>query len=130
MNSSATQTDAKSVYREGLQQAIRVLQALPEQQRVNNFNISIYAIRSGVGVIACIAGHCGLDPWFQERGFVTAIGESMGSVSVLPEDFFGTARPFHRRHYPDYETVTVDDAIQALDDSIAILECNSSEVDG
>jgi len=106
---------SNSVYRERLQQAKRVMEGLTEQQRSNNFDINRFASESEFGVIACIAGHCGLDPWFQAQGFETDIKDS--NVNILPEDFFGTMKPFYRSYYQT-EHVTVDDAICALDRAI------------
>lgn len=122
MNSSSSPTESNAVYIERLQQAKRVLLTLSDQQRMANFNMDIFAKQSDQGVIACIAGHCGLDPWFQERGFVTTVGESFGDVSLHPDEFFGTARPFYPSYYSNYSTgksVSFDDAVAALDRAIA-----------
>lgn len=125
-----TQTVSNSECRERLQQAKRVLEGLSEEQRVHNFDINIVARHSARGIVACIAGHCGLDPWFQERGLVTLVGDpcSIGDVSIRPEDFFGTSRPFFGSHYGTDERVTVDHALRALDQAIARLPRDPSEV--
>jgi hypothetical protein len=119
MNSSSNPIDV-NVYRERLQQAKRVVEALSNEQRVNNFDIGRYAVESVYGVVGCIAGLCGLDPWFQERGFVTTVGCSMGSVSIEPADFFGTSAPFFPSNYLPRTTVTVEDALVALDRAIEL----------
>jgi hypothetical protein len=123
MNTSSATTPAE--YRERLQQAKRVLKGLSEQQRATNFNIARFAVDSSDGVVACIAGFCGLDPWFQERGFFTTVGETMGSTSIMPEIFFGTGKPFYVSEYLPKTTVTVDDALAALDRSIELFADNS-----
>jgi len=96
------------------------MESLTEQQRSDNFNIKVYALPSESGIVACIAGHYGLDPWFQERGLMTVVSNSgdFGSVSILPHIFFGTAKPFFAHHYAT-EGVTFDDALAALDRAIA-----------
>jgi hypothetical protein len=119
VNTSSTPIDA-GVYRERLQQAKRVMAALSEEERVNNFDITRYAVDSAHGVIGCIGGLCGLDPWFQERGFVTTVGCDMGSVSIEPHDFFGTGTPFFPSNYLPKTTVTVEDALVALDEAIKL----------
>ena len=119
MDSSSTQAETKSIYRERLQQAKRVMQGLSDQQRVNNFSMNVFAISSDLGVIACIAGHCGLDPWFQERGFVTRMSGASGYVNIAPERFFGTEQPFYPSYYSTPSSVTFDEALSALDSAIA-----------
>jgi hypothetical protein len=99
------------------------MQGLSERQRQQNFNVKVYAVRSDDGVVACIAGHCGLDPWFQGRGFITTVGESLGTVSVEPHRFFGTGAPFFQSSYASRSNyaktvVTFEDALCALDRAI------------
>lgn len=100
------------IHRERLEQALRVTNGLLKGGRERNFTIAYYAQESESGIIGCIAGHCGLDPWFQERGFVTDLARSRVSIPV--EDFFGTDAPFFRSNYRTTEPVTVHDAISAL----------------
>jgi hypothetical protein len=111
MHSSPTPSEC----RERLQQAKRLLQGLSETERIHNFDITVFAVTSPNGVVGCIAGLCGLDPWFQERGLFTTVGVSIGSVSIPPEEFFGSETPFYRRSYLPKTHVSVDDAIAALD---------------
>lgn len=122
MESFASQTEENAVYRERLQQAKRVMLGLSEQQRVNNFRIDLLAVQSDHGIIACIAGHCGLDPWFHKLGFFTYPDTSFGDVSMSPSDFFGTSRPFFSNHYATPNSVTFEDAIEALDLAITKFE--------
>jgi hypothetical protein len=88
------------------------MEGLSEQQRVNNFDIAIFAKDSEYGVIGCIAGLCGLDPWFQERGFITDV--EANRVSISPHTFFGAEDPFYQSGYHEPLPITVDHAIVAL----------------
>ena len=51
---------------EALKQAIRILETIPEA----NFNMHTFGEKTDCGTVACIAGHCMLDPWFISRGFI------------------------------------------------------------
>jgi hypothetical protein len=126
-----------SVYIERLQQAQRVLRGLSSQGSLK-FNIDQFARKSADGIDACIAGLCGLDPWFKERGLITDVDKNRVNIltSTLPtqgfsddhhipseevtlEDFFGTERPFYKHYYPtEKPTISVQDAIIALDREI------------
>jgi hypothetical protein len=134
----STQTAATiaATFVERLNQAIRVMDGLAEPER-SNFTLNAWATRTPAGVCACIAGHCGLDPWFQERGLITAIedeSEGMGKVSVFPEVFFGTSTPFYPQLYRDalLETandVSPDEATTALRNAIARFEAMTASAD-
>jgi hypothetical protein len=107
---------------ERLQQAVRVMKGLSEEQRAN-FDIDVLARRTERGIVACIAGYCGFDSWFQARGFSTTFWEHSvdGIVSLRIGEFFGTMRPFHGSMYAHEVVdrgVTIDDAISALNDAI------------
>ena len=118
MNTSSTPVE-NSVYAERLLHAKRVMRELSEEERLNNFDIGVFARSTDHGIVACAAGFCGLDPWFQERGFQTIYTtDGIGSVSMLPEDFFGTAAPFYPCNYGIRDRVTVEDVISALDREI------------
>jgi hypothetical protein len=81
MNSSSdTIPETNAVYRERLQQAVRVMQGVVERHEEGRFDINVYAKADEGGAICCIAGFCGLDPWFQERGFITKVGTVFGDV--------------------------------------------------
>lgn len=99
-------------YRERLEQAVRVMEGLTETQRAKNFDINCIVRDSEDGIVACIAGWCGLDPWFQERGFITDIDYE--TISTNFGTFFGTERPFFASEYNLPRPITVDDAIAAL----------------
>jgi hypothetical protein len=114
--------DTTELYIERLQQAVRVMEGLSQEDRAN-FDIQVVAVRTERGIRACVAGHCGLDPWFQAQGLTTFIDDSGGDVSIGFREFFGTMNPFLRSRYPAEITdgnrdVTVDDAIAALNRSI------------
>ena len=67
----------------------RVLDAMPEHERQHHWDMSQWGEKTDCGTVACAAGHCGLDPWFNERGFKLVFdkhGES--KISDVPA-FFG-----------------------------------------
>lgn len=129
-----------SVYIERLHQAKRVLREMSTNELLK-FNINVFADKSADGIEACIAGLCGLDPWFEERGFITNVDKNRIDIVATAlttqeishddpyqtlEDFFGTERPFFRKFYPEKsESVSVEDAIAALDREIGRLACTS-----
>jgi hypothetical protein len=119
MNHVSEPIHNKAIYRERLQQALRVMQGVVERHEEDRFDINTFARDSEGGVICCIAGFCGLDPWFQERGLVTKVGNHFGDVSILPEEFFGTDKPFYAPKYgKPSNLVTIDDGIAALNRAI------------
>ena len=118
MNGSLEQIPTNADYQERLHQAVRVMQEVLERKEEERFDICVYARAGKDGPVCCIAGFCGLDPWFQERGLIAVPGASMGWVSVQPETFFGTDRPFYASCYGKRERITVDDAIVALNRAI------------
>lgn len=88
--------------------AERVLALMPEHERLNHWDMSKWGIKTKCGTVACAAGHCGLDPWFRERGFrLDFNGTTEGDISDVP-GFFGiegTARIFHNSKRRSVETV-------------------------
>lgn len=50
--------------------AERVLKGLPEHVRREHWDMRHWGIQTECGTVCCAAGHCGLDPWFNRRGFV------------------------------------------------------------
>ncbi|GFE79152.1 hypothetical protein GCM10011487_11520 [Steroidobacter agaridevorans] len=123
---------AGALYVERLQQAVRVMKGLSEDER-SHFDIDLFAIRNKSGVSACIAGFCGFDPWFQAEGFMTTVGDdkslSRGQVSIPVEIFFGTEEPFYRSGYgPAFRDrpISVDQAIAALNRAIASFDASSN----
>ena len=90
--------ETNAVYRERLQQAVRVMKDLAANPAGKRFNMKVYAAEDEDGtLVGCIAGFCALDPWFQERGLVMELGEmELGETavpSVLPES--SSARKSH-----------------------------------
>lgn len=111
-----------------LEQAKRVMSGLDEHTRRKHLNMNVFARETDCGTVACVAGFCGLDPWFIADGFVTFAGylnsSAIGGVSVNLLDYFGTEEPFFPQYYPE-ETkehgITVEDTIVALDKAIAVM---------
>jgi len=80
-----------SPYVERWEQALRVLLGMDEHERTKHFDMSDWGHRTDCGTVACLAGHCSLDPWFRERGFH---GEfNAGGYLIFPSQrpitFFG-----------------------------------------
>ena len=107
-----------SVYIERLQQAIRVMEGLSDEQRFKNVDIGVFVRNSDNGIVGCIGGLCGMDPWFQQEGLTSILNDGGGTVSIQLSVFFGTAEPFYRSNYNVPGRVTVEDAISALDRAI------------
>lgn len=57
--------------------AIRVLQGLSRHERRKHWNMGWWGNKTACGTVACAAGHCGLDPWFRERGLKMDFTESV-----------------------------------------------------
>lgn len=49
--------------------ALRVLRKMTKHQRQKHFDMSTWGEVTACGTVACLAGHCSLDPWFRRRGF-------------------------------------------------------------
>lgn len=50
--------------KEKFQQIVRVMNTLNPSQ----FDIQVWHHSSNCGTVACIAGHCAMDPWFIDQG--------------------------------------------------------------
>lgn len=50
------------------EQCLRVLESMPEHERLNHWNMARWGIKTECGTVACAAGHCALDPWFINQG--------------------------------------------------------------
>lgn len=95
--------DATEVSREVLierwENCLRVLQNLTPHQRRKHWKMSAWGMMTSCGTVACAAGHCALDPWFQRRGLkmkiVVTHDEELGDISDVQFDetmvpvFFG-----------------------------------------
>ena len=82
---------------------VRVLQNLPAHEKRKHFDMANWGIINECGTVACAAGHCGLDPWFNKQGLKllpydgitdgldlvdeTGLGEFAHGVDA--DDFFG-----------------------------------------
>lgn len=96
----ADRTDEQQVYVERWEQALRVLESMTEHEREKHFDMSDWGKKTDCGTVACLAGHCSLDPWFIARGFVSqfvqtahfSTGEQQRILRFTrfqPDDFFG-----------------------------------------
>jgi hypothetical protein len=49
----------------------RVVRGIAEDPhaRSHHWNMGLWAVQNECGTVACAAGHCALDPYFQEQGF-------------------------------------------------------------
>lgn len=117
-------TRANAVYRDRLEQALRVMQGLSETER-SHFDMDVFAVETPSGIRACIAGFCGFDPWFRRQGLETRMNGIVGNLTINPRDFFGTARLFFPGHYRGHANqphksvpVSYDEAIRALKTAI------------
>jgi hypothetical protein len=55
---------------ERYRQLIRVMRGLSKHERERHFDMESWGRKTPCGTTMCAAGFCGVDPWFQERGFV------------------------------------------------------------
>ena len=82
-------TPAQKVKRwEGVE---RVLKKLTPHQRKKHFDMRFWGKKTGCGTVACIAGHCGLDPSFRRQGFRMNLSGTAYFDKVSPAQFFGQA---------------------------------------
>lgn len=125
-----TVPETNAVYFERLEQAMRVMHDLKANPAGRRFNINTFGATDACGtIVGCIAGFCGLDPWFNERGLGMEMDmDGSPTPSVLPGDFFGTEKPFYLSYYGtrDPARVTIDDAIDALNRAMAALPRRSN----
>jgi hypothetical protein len=74
--------------------ALRVLETMTPHERRKHFNMARWGQKTECGTVACLAGHCSLDPWFRRRGFRGSFiddgGMYFGADSADPDVFFGT----------------------------------------
>lgn len=52
-------------YMESWHQALRILLQMSPAYRKKHFRMRDWGIRTSCGTVACLGGHCALDPWFQ-----------------------------------------------------------------
>lgn len=79
------------------EQCARVLENMPEHERMKHWDMGTFGTKTECGTVACAAGHCGLDAWFRERGFRLDFencncGDPSCYVQRMstPGDFFGS----------------------------------------
>lgn len=73
------------------EQLLRVLDGLTPHEREKHLYMGVWGAQTDCGTVACAAGHCAMDPWFRERGFIGKFGamNEMTFPKWQPEDFFG-----------------------------------------
>ena len=67
----------------------RVLNSMPEHDRQHHWDMGMWGEKTDCGTVACAAGHCGMDPWFRERGFELTFYKDGGSKISDVNEFFG-----------------------------------------
>lgn len=60
----------------------RVLDSLDAHAREKHFSMGYWGIQTDCGTVACAAGHCAMDPWFQERGFKARLLKGSRGLSI------------------------------------------------
>jgi hypothetical protein len=80
-------------YVERWEQVLRVLEGLTPHEREKHFFMGIWGQETACGTVACAAGHCALDPWFRERGFIgefdSRFNNTLQFPKTKPAEFFG-----------------------------------------
>jgi hypothetical protein len=86
----------------------RVLDTMPEHERQKHWDMATWGERNDCGTIACAAGHCGMDPWFRDKGFTLDFDEEGDMHITNVESFFGfegSSRIFLDHNQRPVETV-------------------------
>jgi hypothetical protein len=65
-----------------------VLTDMPQHERQKHWDMSQWGQATECGTVACAAGHCGMNPWFRERGFRLDIEAGRVQIGNVRE-FFG-----------------------------------------
>ncbi len=108
---------------------LRVLRALTPHERRRHWDMGVFGEQTDCGTVACAAGHCGLDTWFNRQGFRMTFGEDLwGSPETnlssdggaLVEDFFG--REGSREIFFDGTRRSVTQVIREVKGHIASLK--------
>ncbi|MGH2613168.1 MAG: hypothetical protein ACRDFB_09015, partial [Rhabdochlamydiaceae bacterium] len=76
-----------------MEHALKVMTNMTPHQRKKHFNMSEWGKRTDCGTVACLAGHCSLDPWFRKQGFKGSFDEVYGELdffNIEPPIFFGS----------------------------------------
>lgn len=76
--------------------ALQVLLDMPPHQRETHLDMELWGVLTPCGTVACLGGHCSLNPWFRAQGFTSVFerhpqrGEmELKFTGIDPEDFFG-----------------------------------------
>ncbi len=105
---------------------LRVLNNLSPHEREKHWWMGNWGRKTDCGTVACAAGHCGLDPWFRERGFKMDFDDE-GHQEQLDEDvcvkFFGYRGTWDI--FMDTDTRTVEAVIAEVQQHIEFLETSS-----
>lgn len=70
---------------------LRVLEGLSQHEREKHWDMSTWGVQTPCGTVACAAGHCALDPWFQERGLMASWSPTGRMVMGDLTGFFDTS---------------------------------------
>lgn len=94
---------------------LRVLENMSEHDRTQHWNMSLYMKTTACGTIGCAAGHCSMDPWFQEQGLKPE--KSWDGYWYLPDNidldtFFGYRGS--RDIFHNYTKRSVEDVIEEV----------------
>ena len=111
-----------SPYVERWEQALRVLEGMTEHERTKHFNMGIWGAETDCGTVACLAGHCSLDPWFRDRGFrgKFSIDGYLKFTDATPEGFFGERGNAHIFTGPDETWEDVVESVKAHIDYLKV----------
>jgi hypothetical protein len=92
---------------ERVDRARLVLKRMSKHAIEKHFDMSIWGNQTPCGTVGCAAGQCGLDPWFNRRGFRMHFNRYGSQLwSTHPSRFFGDFL---------YESVFVNDKIMNYD---------------
>jgi hypothetical protein len=64
---------------------VRVLSKMTPHERKKHFDMAQWGIATQCGTVACAAGHCGMDPWFIQRGFELLPAKDKETLRVYEE---------------------------------------------
>lgn len=77
-------------YIERWEHALAVLLGMTEHERTKHFDMDSWGYVNQCGTVACLAGHCSLNPWFREHGFSSQIKNRwLEFTESQPMPFFG-----------------------------------------
>ncbi len=69
--------------------ALRVLKKMTPHERKKHFDMGTFGDQTPCGTVACLAGHCSLDPWFRRKGFSSHWSDgNLFFDKAEPEEFF------------------------------------------